>query len=287
VSEELPAQPTTNHRPFRHYTLRHRVVAWLSVNLFDGVTYTVRHGLLQGMKRKGGLGWLPGRFSSILDTPEYRFWKNLDLTGQTVYDVGSFQGLLALYFARTAKQVICYEPNPRNRARLQENVALNRLTNVRVRDVGLGSKPGQFEMVFNPLMAGGGSIDQKTVDQLLKSGTPAVRVRIQIATLDQDRRDEALPEPDFIKIDTEGLELDVLKGALNTLERRPALFLEMHGETMDEKKRKVAEIVALLEEVGYDIRHVESGTVITSPNSAVAAEGHLYCVPPLLGSLGS
>src|SRR5580700_10352384 len=196
VLENPPAQPTTNHKAFRHYTLRHRMIAWLSVNLFDGVTYTVRHGLLQGMKRKGGLGWLPGRFSSILDTPEYRFWKSLDLTGKTVYDVGSFQGLLALYFARTAKQVICYEPNPHNRARLQENLVLNHLNNVRVRDVGLGSQPGQFEMVFNPLMPGGSSIEKKTVDELLRSGSPVVRVTIQIATLDQDRSDRELPEPE-------------------------------------------------------------------------------------------
>ena len=41
--------------PFRHYTLKHRLIASLSMHLFDTVTYTVRHGLLRGMKRKGGL----------------------------------------------------------------------------------------------------------------------------------------------------------------------------------------------------------------------------------------
>jgi FkbM family methyltransferase len=280
VPEQLPAHPTIDHSPFRHYSLKHRMVAWVSVNLFDGITYTVRHGLLQGMRRRGGLGWLPARFSSLLDTPEYLFWKSLDLTGQTVYDVGSFQGLLALYFARKAKQVICYEPNPHNRARLQENITLNHLGNVRVRDVGLGSQPGRFEMVFNPLMPGGSSIEQKTVGELLRSGTPVVKLEIQIATLDRDRCDQALPEPDFIKIDTEGLELDVLKGARETLEKcRPALFLEMHGETMDEKRRKTAEIVAFLDELGYDILHIESGAPVTRANSGTAAEGHLHCRP--------
>ena len=44
--------------PFRHYTLKHRVIAWISMHLFDTATYTVRHGLLKGMKRKGGLGWV-------------------------------------------------------------------------------------------------------------------------------------------------------------------------------------------------------------------------------------
>jgi hypothetical protein len=55
-------------------------------------------------------------------------------------------------------------------------------------------------------------------------------------------------------------------------------FLEMHGETMREKKRKASEIVALLRDSGYtDLVHVETGTAITAGNAAVAAEGHLYC----------
>ncbi|MGQ0539513.1 MAG: hypothetical protein ACT4R6_11230, partial [Gemmatimonadaceae bacterium] len=41
-----------------HFTLKHRAVAAVS-RLFDGMTYTARHGLISGMRRKGGLGWLP------------------------------------------------------------------------------------------------------------------------------------------------------------------------------------------------------------------------------------
>ena len=56
--------------PFRHYTLKHRLIAWISTHLFDTRTYTVRHGLLKGMKRKGGLGWVPTMFSSGVVTAE-------------------------------------------------------------------------------------------------------------------------------------------------------------------------------------------------------------------------
>ena len=57
--------------PFRHYTLKHRLIAWISMHLFDNLTYTVRHGLLKGMKRKGGLGWVPALFSSSIMTVSY------------------------------------------------------------------------------------------------------------------------------------------------------------------------------------------------------------------------
>jgi FkbM family methyltransferase len=273
-----PAPTHADDQPFRHYSLKHRVIAWISIHLFDQVTYTVRHGLIRGMKRKGGLGWLPARLSGATETAEHRFWNDLDLRGLTVYDVGAFQGLLALHFARQAKQVICYEPNPTNRTRLMENLSLNHIQNVRVRDVGLGSKPQDLSLVYNPLMPGGGSVEPKTVEQLLHSPAGIQKEEIQVTTLDMELA-QGLPAPDFIKIDIEGWEIEALRGARDTITRyRPGLFLEMHGETWNEKKRKVAEIVACLNQFGYgDIRHIESGQPITAENADAAAEGHLYC----------
>jgi hypothetical protein len=75
------------------------------------------------------------------------------------------------------------------------------------------------------------------------------------------------------------MEIEVLRGARSALElKRPPLFLEMHGETMREKRRKVAKIVVFLWEINYRcIYHIETGTTITPGNTSGAAEGHLYC----------
>jgi FkbM family methyltransferase len=256
-----------NDLPFRHYSLKHRALAWVSLHLFDWPVYTVRHGLLRGMKRRGGLGWLP---VAPPTTAEHRFWEQLDLDDATVYDIGAFHGLLTLHFARKARQVISYEPNSRNRKRFEENLALNPWRNVRVRPVGLGSAAGHHQMSVDPLMPGGASI-------LLTDETGAENVTV--TTLDSDIEQCGLPAPSFMKLDTEGWELEVLRGARQTiLAHHPDLFIEMHGNTMNEKWRKAAEIVGYLTEMGYArIMHVESGTAITPTNSKVAAEGHLYC----------
>ncbi len=256
-------------------------MSWLSRNLFDNLTYTVRHGLLKGMKRKGGLAWLPESIGGSTSTPEQTFWMNQDFKGLTVYDVGAFHGLLTLFFARQCKQVISYEPNSRNHARLTDNLRLNGITNVVVRKVGLGSKLEMATMVASPLMPGGASIERDMVASLLNSNQPVLSEQISIVALDDDMRGMSLPAPDFVKIDTEGQELAALAGARNTLlTHRPRLFLEMHGETMNLKLKNVAAIVSYLNELGYcDILHVESGTRIGSDNSGVAAKGHLYCEP--------
>jgi FkbM family methyltransferase len=265
--------------PFRHYTPQHRLVSWISMHLFGGAIYTVRHGLLKGMKRKGGLGWVPAMFSPGIVTAEQQFWSGLDLSGMTVYDVGAFHGLLTLFFAAQAKAVVCFEPNTQNHRRLMENLTLNGIENVEVRKVGVGSRAETLRMEGSPLMPGGASLDRKVAEELSRAGVKTVAEEISIVPLDEEIPRASLPAPDFIKIDIEGWEIEALRGARHTLEsQRPALFLEMHGESIREKRRKVAEIVAFLWEIHYrSIRHIETGTAITPENSAVAMQGHLYC----------
>jgi FkbM family methyltransferase len=264
---------------FQHYTLRHHVVSWVSRNVFDGFTYTVRHGLLTGLKRRGGLGWVPAFLSKSIETAEIEFWRKLPIEGLVVYDVGSFEGLLALYFASRARQVICYEPNSCNHWRLLDNIELNGFSNVIVRKTGVGEAPREIELTWNPAMPGGASAEAATATHLRQTVSGAKTETIPIATLDQDVEENGLPVPDLIKIDIEGWELQALRGASRLLRRYgPALYLEMHGETMAEKKKKVTDIVAFLEEIGYpSIEHIETGEKVTSANCLLAVEGHLYC----------
>jgi FkbM family methyltransferase len=261
--------------PFPHYSHGHRAIAWISRCLFDRFTYTVRHGLIRGMKRKGGLGWTPAWLSrgaqTSEQTSEEMFWRGLPLGGLVIYDIGAFHGILTMFFASQGAQVIAYEPNEANYARLIENIRLNHLTNVQVRKLGVGSLPGSGTLRYAPQMAGGGTLHPDAI--------APVSQHVQITTLDRDIPAAALPAPDLIKIDIEGWELKALEGARATIEaHHPALFLEMHGETLGEKKRKARQIVAFLLDQGYsDIVHVETGTAIARGNEGQAAEGHLHC----------
>lgn len=246
--------------------LKHRVISWVSRTFFDHRVYRVRNGLNRGLLRKGGLGWLPIEQSN----PELDFWRSLDFSGKVVYDIGAFHGLLTIYFARTAKEVVAWEPTAFNRRRLLENVELNRFPHVTVRPYALGAENASLAIHYDSRRAG-------TASLVGHASTGDQAETIEVRRLD-DERD--LPKPDFIKIDTEGYELEVLKGAVNTLQSVPDLFLEMHGADADDKRRRVEAIVAFLWEHGYrNLKHVESGVALTPENAHLAAQGHIYARP--------
>lgn len=251
-------------------------------NRLDSFTYTQRHGLIRGLKRKGGLGFLPAVLTDRgHETAEHRFLRSLDLSGQVVYEIGAFQGLLTLFFSGRAREVIAYEPNPSSYRRVLENLRLNGRTNARVRHLAVGEREGTLTLLCDALMPGGTSGDPALAEQIRGSSPSARVIDVPVVTLDHDIAAHALPEPDFVKIDIEGMELPALRGMQDTLERaRPALYLEMHGATMEHKERNVRSIVEYLRSRGYtDILHVESGETVTVENAPTASQGHLYCRP--------
>jgi FkbM family methyltransferase len=274
------AKQTTkkDDQPFSHYPLKDRIVSRISRTLFDNLTYTVRRGLLKGMKRKGGLSWIPDICGFARETAEHRFFCSLNVAGKVVFDVGAFEGLVTLFFARNAQHVVCYEPNPRNYARLCTNLELNRIQNVTVRRFGLGAKPGTAAMVWDSRMAGGATLATTGMSTTICRRADACHDEIQVTTLDRDLAHAQLPEPDLIKVDVEGFELQVLQGARHVLEtKHPALYLEIHGETMNEKRANARAIVEYLNMIGYEkLVHVESGDKITMENCDLASQGHIF-----------
>ncbi|MEQ1731349.1 MAG: FkbM family methyltransferase [Vicinamibacterales bacterium] len=239
--------------------------------------YTVRHGLARGLRRRGGLGFVP-QLAAL--SPEERFLQTLTLDGETVFDVGGYEGIFTLFFARRVGprgRVITFEPNPRNFARIVENVQLNGFTRVQVRQLAAGSAPGRASLVFPADETARGSLETRIADQI-RQEHGVVSVEVELDTLDRQVA-AGLPEPDFVKLDVEGLELDVLQGMHGLLERRhPRLYIEIHGADVQRKLENVTAVVELLWTADYDVLHVETNTALRRPDQLpLGIRGHLYC----------
>lgn len=156
--------------------------------------------------------------------------------GGTYWDIGSSIGFYAVLVARIVGetgQVLAFEPEPRSRERLQQNVDANHLPNVRVLPLALGREPGSFKLAVEDAFSAGSH-------QVVTSGATSVGrklVDVQVVPGDALRRSESLPVPDALKIDVEGAELDVLAGLAETL-REPrcrTLLCEVHFTLLEER----------------------------------------------------
>lgn len=140
--------------------------------------------------------------------------------GSRLLDIGAAQGyysLLAAYLAGSSGAVVAFEPDPTNAAYLRKHVACNGLTDrIDVRQIALGERSGAARF-------GGG--DGTGTGRLCDEGT----VEVQVAQLDDVGLGRA-ENPTHLKIDVEGGELAVLRGAVQLIaEARPTIFLSTHG----------------------------------------------------------
>ena len=246
--------------------------------LFSSSTYTIKHGIARGLKRRGGLGFLA--FSAPPLTKEEQFLVDLNLTGQVVYDVGGHHGLYALFFARAVGprgRVISFEPNTDSVSQIRGNLALNRFTHGEVRQTALGAEAGEKEFVIPQGQRGGTSGDAELA-AAYRAEVKTESIRVPVDTL--DRQAQTLPPPTFIKVDVEGMEIEVLRGARETLMRaRPTLFVEIHGTTPESKRAHADGVIALLLAAGYRCQQVESGAWLDAAAPVWDRSGHIYAVP--------
>ena len=180
------------HEAFRksHFSLKYRFVSSISSQL-QWVTYRSRHGITKGLRRRGGLGFLPRVFAgAATETAEVQFLRDLPLEKSTVYDIGSFHGLMAMFFSTKAQEVIAYEPNPENRERLSVNLRLNGIEHVSVRPIALGAKSGKISLVWDPSMAGAGTADQDYREQIKSSVGGFREIEVLVRRLDEDIREQ-------------------------------------------------------------------------------------------------
>jgi FkbM family methyltransferase len=187
--------------------------------------------------------WIVGsqRHACWLGIYESHFQKLLSARiqpGGTFYDVGANAGFYTLLASRRVGDgmVISFEPLPENVAYLRRHVQLNRLKNVRLVEAAVSDSDGAGSF------QSGNTRSEGRLD-------PQGGMRVRTVTLDAVVSCEALPPPNYIKMDIEGSEYKALIGAKACFERfRPELFLATHGKAIHEDCSR------LLTSWGYDLR---------------------------------
>ena len=152
-------------------------------------------------------------------------------------DVGANVGNHAIFFDKYFERTIAFEPNPSTHDLLKFNSRYSK--SVIAMDYGLGDVAGEFDLLEDSENFGGSAIKE--------DGTRGA-VRVKVKCLDDSGLD--LSGLGLIKIDVEGFEANVVRGAKRTIATYQPIILFEQNES--EFKNGEPETVCILREMGYD-----------------------------------
>ena len=167
-----------------------------------------------------------------------RVWRPEE--GDTVLDIGAYVGMFTIKASKAVGptgRVIAIEPSPENYALLKRNCK------------GLGN----VTLIRKAIWSSNG------VERLYYSKSPAANslvtswkdyVEVETTTLDNLMRELGLDNVDFIKLDAEGAELDVLKGAGETMSKGTRIVIAAY-HTAPNGEAEIEQVAELLGKAGY------------------------------------
>jgi FkbM family methyltransferase len=176
--------------------------------------------------------------------------------GAVCLDIGANIGFFSVFLGRHCPRgrVIAFEPSRANVAHLRRNLALNALSNVEVEPIGVYDRTGVLELHYTSKHPGGSFFAESAIDAgELES--------IEVTSIDEWAERVGLERLDLVKLDVEGSELRVLRGAEKTLRRfKPALFVECNPISLRRFQGAApGELVGLLRSIYGSVRHLRDG----------------------------
>ena len=177
--------------------------------------------------------------------PEIIKWIESFKINSTFFDIGSNIGLYSCLAAKTKRsKVFSFEPSPLNLEVLTKNIFINNLNDqITIVKNPLHSENKISSMNFSNQQIGGAlstfsenfGFDGKKMNTVFSYNTNSF-------TLDNFVNFYKLVNPNYIKIDVDGIEHLILKSSLNTLKNVESVFVEIN-ENFEDQNKKVKEIL--------------------------------------------
>jgi len=210
--------------------------------------------------------------------------KKLCKPGMTVFDIGANVGSHTLPIAKCVNEqgkVYAFEPVPWALGKLRKNLGLNHFNNIFIQPIALSDyidENAEFS-----LRASFKTTSEKPVDEdgsLNHNWWNACeKVKVSVETLDNFVARKNIAKLDVIKLDVDGFEVKVLKGAKKTLKSlKPVILMELAPSWLKAKGDGVDELLLLFKGYGYrfydeitfqEIQNIEAEIGKIKPESGI------------------
>lgn len=216
------------------------------------------------------IGWkifFFGEYEASTNRTLAKYIKDTDI----VIEAGANLGSETILISRQLKKghLYSFEPNPYTFDRLKINKTINELTNVDVFDDALGEKDGTIHFNIYPKEFCNPGMSSKYMET---SNTRKISVNQK--TLDSFVKEQNIARVDFIKMDIQGAEMDLILGSHETISKyKPTIFTEAFDLYNDTKK-----LFGKLKDYGYSIYFIDEDTIKPMPNEAAILEGNWLCI---------
>jgi FkbM family methyltransferase len=221
---------------------------------------------------------LDGQFESA----EFAFVSRFLRPGMIVLDVGAHHGFYTLLLSKRVRKegrVIAFEPSARERRALLRHLRINNCGNVRVEALALGSEEKDASLfVVEGCHSGCNSLRTPAHD-VRGQFTPAP---VHIVRLDDWLNAQKIKQVDFIKLDVEGGELDVLRGAEDLLKRRPRplILAELQDVRAKAWGHQAKDVAEFLRSLGFHwLKPTLAGSLARFPEAQTEYDDNLVAVP--------
>ncbi len=193
------------------------------------------------------------------DAKQIKFVLEKVRPGSFVLDIGGNVGQYAILFGAvtgSSGKVISFEPDPDHRRVLEKNIVLNGFSDtVHAEGLAVSDQNGSH-ILF--------SRKNDQMSSLVRSGlgtnahSPEVREQtISMVRLDDYLARNKLDFPDWVKIDTEGAEVNVLRGARNLLKSKATMLCELHPYAWAEFGTSFDEFLTIIRECRRTVRYLD------------------------------
>lgn len=164
--------------------------------------------------------------------PETLSWITSFPPGSIFWDVGANVGSFSLYAAQKGHFVVSFEPSPWNQEVLAKNILLNRASkNILTIPLCLTDTTTRTSLFLSRDFAMPGGAHNSVKEPVNQYGSELsnfFELQVLAVSIDMLRTLHSLPEPDFIKIDVDGMEFEVLNGARETLKNVTSILVEYY-----------------------------------------------------------